>query len=461
MALPHARFNVLFHNRPIYHSRSLNRDDTWHPSLETILEGGPDSALDREENINVDGRGLQLLDESEVDRVDCTVSGNDHFSNEQASPMTTASFVERRTSEPSEAGNFVIGEPRLLAEAHISQRQADNPYYSLACVIWDPFCVYTSIAGYPSTDYLSPLTVLPTYSESSPITTTASTPSRDSYSPFQSTSSPTERPTSSPSSASGDPPSISSGNAVVDTAYTTVASTSQIISITTTLLEPPSSIVTSSTVTSFTVTSTSIVMVSSLLPQPSSVSDTASKPILPQTIGAITGGIVGAVVLLALLTFIVLRHRRKNQFSVTPFNLPSTAGPTQVEGRKFQSASGAVRPSSRSSSFIQYSDGCLVEYSGNGSPSYATDQISSHFVDDEISGSSVARRYWSHRLEKLYPYLSHVPASDHHSVESCADHMVTDGRSQEQSEELPAYPRSLDSLRSETDHDDRYVLTSS
>jgi hypothetical protein len=40
--------------------------------------------------------------------------------------------------------------------------------------------------------------------------------------------------------------------------------------------------------------------------------------------------------------------------------------------------------------------------------------------------------------------------------------MMTDGFSQEPSEELPAYPRSVKYLGGrEADHDDRYVLTSS
>ncbi|KAG1840495.1 hypothetical protein DFJ58DRAFT_810505 [Suillus subalutaceus] len=210
-------------------------------------------------------------------------------------------------------------------------------------------------------------------------------------------------------------------------------------------------------------------MVSSPSPQPSSVPDSTPKPqLLPPTIGALIGGTVGAVVLLALLTFIVLRRRRAQQLSVTPFNFLSTARPTQVEsqvGLKFQSASGAVRPSSGSSSFIQYSDSCLAEYSGNRSPSSATDHISSHLIGDEISPSNVPRRYRSREIEKLYPYPSHVPTPDqypNHSLESWTEHMVKDGCSQEPSEELPAYPRSVEHLGSkEADHDDHYVLTSS
>lgn len=483
MTPPHTRFNVLFRNHLTYHSRSLNCDHTQRSSLETVPEDGPDS-LDRPRNTSVDGC-LQLSDEPEV--VDGTLCDGDHFSNEQASPMTATSYIEHKVSEPSKAGNFAVGAPRLLAEARISQRQADTsdaqpssnmPYPSPN----DP--TTTPDAQCPSTP------LLPTFTPPETIPTPAATstssanstpqpsnvcdtsvdgtsscpavsrlPPSGSYSMPKSTGSCADCPTLS--SASRDTPT-GSGNVAIatpyDTAYTTVASTYQILTTTTTLLQPLSS----------TVTSASTVMVSSPLPQPSSESGTTSNPQLPPTIGAIIGGTVGAVVLLALLIFIVLRRRRKQQLSVTPFNLLSTTGPTLIESRtglKFQNATGTIRPSSRSSSFIQYSDCCLADNSGNRSPSCATGHISSHFADDEISASSVARRYRSHELEKLYPYPSHVPASDqyrHHSVESWVEHMVTDGCSQEPSEELPAYPRSVKSLRSgEADHDNRYVLTSS
>ncbi|KAG1769864.1 hypothetical protein EV702DRAFT_1049529 [Suillus placidus] len=463
MTPPHTHFNVLFRNHLTYHSRSLKCDHTQRSSLETVPEDGPDS-LDRPRNTSVDGfnQGLQPSDEPEV--VDCTLSD--------------------KCRNPAKLGTLRLEHRDILAEARISQRQADTsdtqpssnmPYPS-------PNDPTTPYAPCPSTP------LLPTFTPSETIPTTAATstssadstpqpsnlcdtsvdgtsscptvsrrPPSGSYSMPKSTGSCADCLTLS--SASRDTPS---GNVAVatsyDTAYTTVASTYQILATTTTLLQPLSS----------TVTSASTVMVSSPLPQPSSVSDTTSNPQLPPTIGAIVGGTVGAVVLLALLIFIVLRRRRKQQLSVTPFNLLSTTGPTLIESRvglKFQNATGAIRPSSRSSSFIQYSDGCLADNSGNRSPSCATGHISSHFADDEISASSVARRYRSHELEKLYPYPSHVPASNqyrHHSVESWVEHMDTDGCSQEPSEELPAYPRSVKSLRSrEADHDNRYVLTSS
>ncbi|KAG1785405.1 uncharacterized protein HD556DRAFT_131387 [Suillus plorans] len=405
--------------------------------------------------------------------VGCTLSDSDHLSNEQASPITAASFVERRMSEPSEAGNLAVGAPRLSAEAHISQRQADTSY-TQSCIIFDSFCEL-DVPEYSSTGVLSPLTTISsTHPQSIPAITTSTssaysthqssksygtsvdntssgsaishTPSGSSsiYSPSQSTNPYTGTPTLS--SPSGDP-SSGDNTAVSITYYTTVASTYQTTGATITLLRPLSS----------TVTSTRIEMVSSSLPQPSSVPQTTSNTQLSLTIGAIIGGTVGVVVLLSLLIFILLRRRRIKQLSITPFNLLSTVGPTQVKSRawlKFQSASGAVRPNSGGSSFIQYSD------SGNRSSSCATDHISSHLADEEIFASSVARLYRSHGLEKLYPYQSHIPTSDHH--DAGVEHIVTDGYSQRPSEEPPAYPRSVDSLRSRrADLDDPHVLSSS
>jgi hypothetical protein len=360
-----------------------------------------------------------------------------------------------------------------LAEAHIPQRQAD-----ISDVPWQPF--FTSqyppqpVPECPSTMF-PPLSTSSPYSVSIPVATAASTPSAyntpqpsnicgTSVDDTSNCSAVSSRPSSgsygslsqSTSSRTDRPKFSSASLATQRVAQATVASTSQILATTTALIRPLLP----------TVTSTNTVMVSSPLLQPSSASDTTSNSQLSPTIGAIIGGTVGVVVLLALLIFIVLRRRRK-QLSITPFNLFSTPGPTQVESRaglKFQNVSGTVRPSSGSSSFIQYSDACLADYSGNRPPSCATDLISSHFADDEISWSSVARRYRSHGLEKLYPHPSHLPVSDqhrHHSVQSWVEHMVTDGCSQEPSEELPAYPCSVELFRNrEVYHDDRYVLPS-
>lgn len=473
MIPPHTRFNVLFRKHLIYHSRSLNPDKTQHSSLESVPEDYPNS-LDRPRNTNVDGRGLQLLVESQVNCVDCTLSDSDRLSFEQAySPVTAASYVERRVSEPSEAGNFAAGAPRLLAEAHIFQRQAD-----ISDVPWQPF--FTSqypphpFPECPSSIFPPLSTSVSTYSESVPTTTAASTSSAydtpqpsnlcgTSVDDTSSCAAVSSIPSSSgylsqSTSSLTDHPQLSSASLATQRAtQAIVASTSQILATTSALIQPLLP----------TVTSINTAMVSSQLPQPSSVPNTTSNPQLSPIIGAIIGGIVGVVVLLALLIFIVLRRRRK-QLSVTPFNLFSTAGPTQGESRavlKAQNASDAIRPSSGSSSFIQYSDACLADYSGNRSPSCATDLISSHFANDEISWSSVARRYRSHALEKLYPNSSHVPVSDqnrHRSVQSWVEYMVTDGYLQEPSEELPAYPYSVDLFRNrEVYHDDHYVLPSS
>lgn len=472
MIPPHTRFHVLFRNHLIYHSRSLNPDKTQHSSLETVHEDYPNS-LDRPRNTNLDERGLQLLDKLQVNCVDCTLSDSDRFSIQQAySPITAASYVERRVSEPSEAGNFAAGAPRLLAEARIFQRQAD-----ISDVPWQP--VFTSqYPPHPGPDCPSiifpPLsTSSSTSSESVPTTTAASTssaydtpqPSNSCGTSVDDTSSclaVSSRPSSSgylsqSTSSRTDRPQLSSGSLAAHRAtQAIVTSTSQILATTSALIQPLLP----------TVTSINTAMVSSQLPQPSSV-PTTSNPQLSPTIGAIIGGTVGVVVLLVLLIFIVLRRRRK-QLSVTPFNQFSTAGPTQLESRaalKFQNASGAIRPSSGSSSFIQYSDACLADYSGNRSPSFATDIISSHFADDEISWSNVARRYRSHELEKLYPNSSRVPVSDqnrHRSVHSWVEYMVTDGYPQEPNEELPAYPCSVELFRNkEVYHDDHYILPSS
>lgn len=385
------------------------------------------------------------MDEPEVKCVDCTLSDSDPFSNEQAqaSSVTAAPYA---VSELSEVWNRAVGAPQLLAEAHDSQPQADTS-------ATQPFFMsysssYYPVLGRPSTSFPLLPTFPSIYPESTPTlaatlmpsafktpqpsklcgtsvddTSRCSPVSRGSSSGShslvsQSTSSYAYHPTSSSSSsASVYPPSgnLPSGSAVVDAAYTTVSPTYPILVTSTTLPLPLSS----------TVTSTSIVMVSSSssLPQPSSVLDTTSNSQLPLTMGAIIGGTVGAVVLLlALLTFIVLRHRRTRK---TPFNnLLLTTGPTQVElraGLKTKSASGAVRPSSGSSSFIQYSEDYFGEYSWNISPPCATDHISSHLADAEISASGVAGCYRSHEPEKLYPYPFCVPASDqhhHYSVES-------------------------------------------
>ncbi|KAG2142382.1 hypothetical protein DEU56DRAFT_793858 [Suillus clintonianus] len=480
MSPPHTRFNVLFRNYLSHHLRhSFNRDEAQKSSLETVLEDGPDS-LDQLPNTGVDGR-LQLFSEPEVSCVDCALSDSDHFSNEQASP-TPATF-EHRVLEPTKAWDFAVGAPRLLAKAHIFQRQLETPTAQ-------PVATY-SPPDHP-TGSACPDPISPTSSEisSTPvelITTTAATSKSSTYNTPQPSnvcgtsasytsscsavcgrhphgSTPSRLPSSyadcpTLSTASGIPPTSTASIFTEErvSLFSTVYSL-QTLTATTTLLPPLSS----------TVTSTSTVMTSIPLPQPTSAPSTNSNPQLPPTIGAIIGGTVGAVVLLALLAFIVLRRRRTRQLSVTPFNLISTTGPTQVESRawlKLQNASGVVRPSSSSSSFIQYSDACLAEYSDNRSLSYATDHRSSHLADDDVSASGVARRYRAHELEKLYPYPSHVHTSDqyhHRSVESWIDHMVTDGCWREPSEELPAYPLSVKSLRSmEADHDDHYVLPSS
>ncbi|KAG2142369.1 hypothetical protein DEU56DRAFT_260264 [Suillus clintonianus] len=210
-------------------------------------------------------------------------------------------------------------------------------------------------------------------------------------------------------------------------------------------------------------TTISLKTTSTAVLSPTSVSSTGS-PQLPLTIATTIGGIMGAVTLLAFLIFIAVRCRRKQILSVTPFNYLSTAGPARVGSQawlKSQSTPGAVRPSSRGPSTVQYSDKNIEEYSWNLplSDISRVDQSSSDLHDDcDASASTIARLQRARELEKLYPiaHPSRVRTTDHyfhHGGENWIDQMVMEDYSRGPSEELPAYPRSAKSLKSrEADH---------
>ncbi|KAG1785406.1 uncharacterized protein HD556DRAFT_131533 [Suillus plorans] len=184
------------------------------------------------------------------------------------------------------------------------------------------------------------------------------------------------------------------------------------------------------------------------------------QPASSITMAAIIGGTVVGVALLALLlTCIVVRSRRTGQrSSVTPFNLSSTAQrniavPSPLSGRE----TFIIQP--------EYLDSCTTQNSRDGSPSTPSrvDPIPFQlFNDSSTSPSTVARRRRFYELEKLYPSCAHSPDGYRHdSGDNRAEHIVASDRSREPSEELPAYPRSMESSRSrEADYDDHDVLPS-
>lgn len=205
----------------------------------------------------------------------------------------------------------------------------------------------------------------------------------------------------------------------------------------------------STSVLAVTVTSTSIDVVPSPSVEPIFVD---TEPASSITIAAIIGGTVVGVALLALLlTCIVVRSRRTGRIlSVTPFNLSSTAQrniavPSLLNGR---------------GTFIIQRP---AQDSRDGSPSTPSrvDPISFQLPNDcDTSPSTVARRRRFYELEKLYPSRAHsTDGYRHDNGDNRAEHIVACDRSREPSEELPAYPRSMESSRSrEADHDDHDVL---
>ena len=98
---------------------------------------------------------------------------------------------------------------------------------------------------------------------------------------------------------------------------------------------------------------------------------------------------------------------------------------------------------------------------------YMSDEDENH-----ASASTIARRHRAYELEKLYPLRSSPRVhTGYDTGENWVGQMVTAHRSREPSEELPAYPRSAKSLKSNSreadrDHhdaggDDHFVLPNS
>ncbi|KAG1840494.1 hypothetical protein DFJ58DRAFT_91812 [Suillus subalutaceus] len=447
MTPPHTRFKFLSHNRLSRRSRHLfNRAEPQHTSIETVIPVHEDGlgSLDRTRNTSVDGlnQGPKPPEEPEIDRIDCISSSSAHLSDEQATS----------TISPFEAGDLLTGSPRDVKEGHIARQQV---MISTSIIYETTFymSVDQAVSTAPSTSE-SPTNTSPTPASPTP---TSPTPSF-SYSTTASTSSSfqcdggcslstttlqtsAQQSTPTPNSYTTYPTfSTPSGATVAPTSDTSATTT-------TTSLQP--------VLASGTVLSSSTVMVSSPLAQPTSVPDTNSDPQSSPHAAAIVGGAIGAVALLALLIFIVIWHRRKRRLSVTPFTLPSITGTAQIGSGvclKSQSIGDAVRQSSRSPSFIQYSDAGLMERSGDRYLSFITDSVSSHLPDDDDDpfASVIVLRQQSNGLEKLYPSPSRARISDHYrhsNVENWVNQVVLEDCSREPSEVLPAY-RSTKSLKS-------------
>lgn len=451
MTPPHTRFKFLSHNRLSHRSRHLfNRAEPRHSSIETVHEDDLNS-LDRIRNTSVDGpnQALESREEPEIDRVDCTSSGSDHLSDEQAT-STISSF---------EARNLVVGSPRHVEEGHVARQ---NVIISTS-IIYETTIYMTAnqAASAPLSTSKSPTLTSPTPT-SSHSTTSRSTNSSSQCDgilgtdcPLSTTSFQTPAQQSPPTPSSYLYPTLTSSSDV------TVAPTSD-TSVTTTMTSPQP------VLASGTVSSSSTIMVSSPLAQSTSVPDTNSNPQPPPYMVAIVGGAIGAVALLALLIFIAIWYRRKRRLSVTPFTLTSTTRTAQNGSEvwlKSQSTGDAIRPSARGPSSIQHSDACLVEHPGNGCPSFVTDSISSHLPDDDDPFASViVVRQQSHGLEKLHPHPPRARTSNHYchsSIENWVEQVVMEDCLREPSEVLPAY-RSTKSLKSEeAGHNDQYIPPSS
>ncbi|KAG2133452.1 hypothetical protein BD769DRAFT_1446382 [Suillus cothurnatus] len=449
MTPSHTRFKFLSHNRLSHRFRHLfNRTEPQHPSIETVIpvhEDGLD-LLDRTRNAGVDGlnQGPKPPEKPDIDCVDCASSGSDHLSDEQAT-STISSF---------EAGDLSVGSPRHVEEGHVARQQV---MISTSIIYETTF--FMSVDQALST--LSSTLTSPTLTTPTPTTShTSTSPALTNYSTALSNSSSfqcdgvlelgtgcslstttlqmsAQQSPSTPNSYITYPTFSTSGDA-------TVAPTSG-TSATTLSLQP--------VLASGTVSSSSTVMVSSPLAQSSSVPDTNSDPRSPHT-AAIVGGVIGAIALLALLIFIAIWHHRKRRLSVTPFILPSIAKTAQIGPGaciESQSIGDDVRPSSTSPSFVQYSDACLMEHSGNRCLSFVTDSVSSRLPDDDDPFASViVQHQQSNGLEKLYPSPSRTRISDHYhhsSVENWVRQVVLEVGSLESSEVLPAY-RSTKSLKS-------------
>lgn len=452
MTPPHTRFK-LSHSRLSRRSRHLlNRVEPQQSSMKTVIpvhEDGLDSS-DRTWSASADGLN-KGPEEPEIDHVDCTSSGSGYLSDEQAT-STISSF---------EAGDLSVGSPRHVKEGHVARQNVlitESIIYETTIYLTP----YQTDSTTPSTSK-SPTLASPATS-SNPITSHSTTSSANSSSRCGTLGLATgcSVPTTTPQTFTQQIPPIPSSYTTYPTPSTpsdaTVTPTSDTpvtISSTTMSLQP--------VLASGTVSNNSTVIVSSPLPQSTSMPDTNSDAQFPSRIAAIVGGAIGAIVLLVLLIFIAIWYRNKRRLTVTPFTLPSTAAQTRSEvWRKSQGIGDAVRPS-RGPSSIQHSDTCLMEHSGSRCPSFVADSVSSHLPDDDDAFASViALHQQSHGLEKLYPSPSRIRTSDHYrhsSIKNWVRQVVLEDCSREPSEVLPAY-RSTKSLKSREGDDDHVVLPS-
>ncbi|KAG1862329.1 hypothetical protein C8R48DRAFT_210950 [Suillus tomentosus] len=437
MTPPHTRFKLLSHNHLSH--RSFNRAEPQHSSIQTVIpvqEDGLDS-LYQTRDTSVDGlnQGLKPSEEPEIEPVDCTPSGCEHLSDEQAT-STMPSF---------EAGDLSVGSPRHVKEGYIIRRSVT----SSTSVSKEPaMTVNQAVTVLPlstlaSSILTSPTLTSPTLASSTLTYSHSTTPSANSV--YQcdgvlcSLSTTTlqtsgQQSPSMPNSNTIYPASSTPNDATVspnsDTSATTAA-------ITTMSLQP--------VLASGTASLSSTVVASSASAQSTSVSDTNSDPQSPPHTAAIVGGAIGAVALLALLIFIAIWYRRRRQLSVTPFILPSTATAAQTVSPvslRAQSIGDAVRPDNRSLSSV-YSDPYRMEYPGNKHSSFLIDSVSNHLPDnDDDFPSVIVLHKQSNGLERLDLSPSRTCTSDHYrhsSVENWVQQVVMEDCSRESSEVLPAY----------------------
>ncbi|KAG2352597.1 hypothetical protein BDR07DRAFT_1384105 [Suillus spraguei] len=455
MTLPHALFKFLSHNRFSFSYRSRHLSNSAEPersSIETVIsvhEDGLDS-LDRPRNTSVDGlnQGLEPPEEPKIDRVDCTSSGSDHLSDEQAT-LTITSL---------EAGDLSIGSPHLK-QGHVARQIvmiSTSVIYKTTIIFPDsdtPASTSTSDSPLPTIVTLPLPTLTSSSTTTSPTLTSPITSSHSTTSSVNSSIQCDELGTGcsmvTTLQMSPTPNSYTAYATPTTPSDSTVAPTSNTsATIATTMSLQP-------VLASGTSSSSSSSMVSSSLAQSTFAPGTNSDPQSHPHMASIVGGVIGVVALLALLFFIAIWYRRKKRLSISPFTLPSTAITAQIGSEvrpQSQSIGNAFRPSGRGLPSVQYSDACLVEHSGNRCLSFITSSASSHLPDDDDDdfASIIVLHRQSNGLEKLYPSPSRARTSDHYcysSVENWIDQVVLEDCSRQSSEVLPAY-RSTKSLKS-------------
>lgn len=265
-------------------------------------------------------------------------------------------------------------------------------------------------------------------------------------------------------SVSSPPPLLSNSTSPIVTAYRSGIPSPEAPEATTTVETRTSTMTVVSTTSSY---------LSVAVPSRSATNAASQSDPSTPMVGAITGGTIGAVTILGLLIYIVMRHRSRKIFSLTPFNISSTESPPPVPSRnpKYERMrTDAGRPNSAASSFIQHSDSCLAEFESRSRCASCNIDPAASFMcmseeDERASASTIARRHRAHELDKLYPHTRFRTTDRFDSGENWIEQVVTVGDSREPSEELPAYPRSTKSQKStirEADRgDDYFVLPSS